>query len=509
MNDIERKEEHFQKFIRKFKTKNLLEYFSMKSIEAFQNKKEAFTIVDIPYYNKTTGERGITQNFCFGQWELVQICYYAIKYSNDYRGGNVDESLFYHLLNENKIMDEVLEKIPEEMDEIKLFEHLQCLTNVQFDFQTLQIKSRFNRMYQIIRIINNNPKYNQTNEVCYIDFETEFKKITGIDLEKYIEVYYFIILITTTRKNTNLYDIINDIHFDITNLGFSKLDILNVLEIESRNYMFYKQSDNWNSLKYYPIVKVESEDNKYIISNIFSVMLSFPNSVYWILRNYYKQINSNDFTIYFGKCFEYYFQEILDCYSIKYEKLEESKKQNKKMPDWKIVTDDYIFLIEQKASLFPIDARTTTKEERYIKIEDYFDKNIVKAFKQLNSYVEKDTSKIVVRICLTYEKIYMEENAKRIVESKMDFKSDIELNWIVNIDEIEILMSLLATNYKKFKEVIEQKIILEKRRDKNGRNFEKLLGGCTYDYTENNINHFERIGNDLKQKLIDITEGEN
>ena len=142
MDKLERMDEEYQKFIRKYNTCNLLEFFSMKSIEAFQSGKKAIISIDIPYYNRTTGVRGITKNFCYGQWELVQISYYAIKYSNDYRGTNINESIFYNLINENRKYDEVLENIKDDIDPIKLFEHLQCLTNVQFDFQTLQTKNK-------------------------------------------------------------------------------------------------------------------------------------------------------------------------------------------------------------------------------------------------------------------------------------------------------------------------------------------------------------------------------
>lgn len=498
MDDLTSKKENFEKLIKKINTEELLKYYSMKSIELFKNGKRAFVFEDVFYYNEKTGERGIQKNFCYGQWEFVQICYYSIKNGNYSKGLNMNESLFYQLLNENKIVDEILENIATGMDEIKLFEHMQCLANVQIDFQNLQSINRFNRMYQMMRIINKNSNYDQTKNVCYINFENQFEKITGIDIEKFIISYCFILLMVIASNNVNLYDLISNLQIDNLKLGFSKQDVLDLINEECRNYDFYKQSDNWNLLRYYPIVKTKEDDDIFLISNVFSLIQSFPNSIYWILRNYYKEKDSNDFTNYFGKCFEYYFQEILDYYNISYEKLKES---NKKMPDWKVDTEDFIVLIEQKASLFPIDARTTTSEERYNKIDDYFDKNIVKAFKQLNSYVINDSKKTVIRICLTFEKIHMEDNAKKIVKSKMTFPSDVELNWIVNIDEMEILLNILSTDYRKFKNIIEKKIYLEKNKENIGKSFMELLKGYTNDYTLNKINHFERISDELKQKL--------
>ena len=40
-----------------------------------------------------------------------------------------------------------------------LYKHLICITNMEFDFETLNIKSRFNRLYYIMTIINKNPNF--------------------------------------------------------------------------------------------------------------------------------------------------------------------------------------------------------------------------------------------------------------------------------------------------------------------------------------------------------------
>lgn len=497
MNDMEKAIERYEKFIKKFSTCDLLEYFSLMSIESYRMNEKGFTIVDIPYYNKKTGKKEITE-FGYGQWELVQICYYAIKYSNDYRGKKVKKLDFYNLINENKIYSEKVENV-KDMDSVKLFEHLQCLSNIQFDYQTFGIINKFNRMYQIMVNINKNKMYNQTEEVCYIDFENKFKEITGIEYNKFINIYYIIVILSTKRKNTNIYDIIQDIQFDTSKLGFSKEDIIKVIEVISKDYNFYKRSNNWNLLRFYPIVKTSKGENKYIISNIYSLILSFPDAIYWIIRNYYCKIKSNDFTIYFGKCFEYYLKEVLDYYNIKYEKLKES--QEKKMPDWKIETKKYIILVEQKSALFPIDARITDREERYEKIEGYLKNNIVKAFKQLNEFKINNTDKEVIRMCLTFEKIYMEENVKYIINKYMKFDSDENLNWIVNIDEFEILMDILCNNEDDFNAIIEKKIILEKTKDKKGRNIEMLLAGRKYNYTGKQINHFKNIAESIEKKI--------
>lgn len=499
MKEIEKAENRYKEAIRKYTTCDVLEYFSIKSIEAYLNNQQSYLMVNLPYRN-SNGSIGTIKGFGYGQWELIQVCFNSIRFSNDYRGKKVDEPDFYHLINENKIYDEKAENVVD-MDATKLYEHLQCLTNVQFDFQTLFTKNQFNRMYQIIMKINNNSNYAQTSKVNYINFKNIFYSITGFEIEKFIRIYFFLVIISLSRKKANIHDIINDLQFNVEELGFSKLDIKNIIEYQSRNYDFYRETDNWNALKYYPIVKTNKNDNQYIISNIFSLLLSFPYSIYWIIRNYYKDNNDASFTNYFGKCFEYYFLEILEHYKIGYQKLKESRLQGQKTPDIRIETNSYVLLIEQKATLFPIDARITTKEKRYEKLEHYIDTTLAKAFKQLNVYDEECKSKTVIRICLTFEKIYIEENIKRILETRMEFKTEKALNWIVNIDEMEVLMQLLAEDENKFNDIIEKKIKLEREDDPNGRTIEKLLEGYKYDYVTNHINHFDNIMKDFLEKL--------
>lgn len=500
MNDLEKAEENLKNYVRKFKTCDLLEFFSKKSIISYQTDRKAYTFEELPRYSRKTGVKLGSTYFSYGQWELVQVCYYAIKYSNDFRGKTVEISDFYNLINENKIYDEIMEGAADLKDDLKLFEHLQCMSNVQFDFQTLNISSRFNRLYEIMININKNSDYCQTKEVCYIDFEKVFRDITGIEILKFINIYFFLILLSSTRKNTNIYDIIKDIKFDVERIGFSIRDILDVISFQSRDYEFYKKGDNWNLLKFYPIVKTKVGENNYIISNIYSLLYSFPDAIYWIIRNYYKKIDSSDFTIYFGYCFECYLYQLYERYNINYEKLEEINTTGIKTPDWKIETNNYIFIVEQKSSLFPINTRTTTKQERFYALESYINNNIIKAFRQLNAYSVNNSKKSVIRICLTFEKIYVEENMKSIIERKMKFNSDIDLNWILNIDEFEILMQILGEDEERFNKIIQEKINLEKNKDKNGRSFERLLKGCEYGYV-NELNHFNRLGDELKDKL--------
>lgn len=185
-----------------------------------------------------------------------------------------------------------------------------------------------------------------------------------------------------------------------------------------------------------------------------------------------------------------------------FEKLVESNEQNKKTPDWKLETNKYIFLIEQKSALLPIDARTSDKEERFEKLENYLKNNIVKGFKQLNKYKINNNNKKIIRICLTLEKLYIGDNIIDIIEKDINFTFDKNMNWVISISEFEILIDLLKCNEEKFNEIIEKKLVLDIKEQRYKKNIENLLEGYKCDYIENKINYrdliLEEIIRDLK-----------
>ncbi len=482
MNELKKAEEKFKSILRKYPTDKLLEYISNKSMEIDLN------------------QQGIVfeKNILYSQWELTQLCYYSIKYSNDYRYMNSEINMndFYKLLNENKKYDSCMENI-KNMDKIKILEHMQCLTNVQFDYQQNRIISRFNRMYKILIDINQNEDYIQSTKV-YINFDEKFKEITGIEMLKFIKIYFIIILLIISTKKNKILDIYDMIKEDIEKIGITQKECLMAIEYYSKKYSYFRDCDNWNSLKFYPIVKTDKNE-KYILTNKGSFMISFPDIQYWIIRNYYKENENRDFTSYFGECFEIYLKEVFEFYNINAEKLEEDGKS--KVPDWKIETKKYTILVEQKATLFPIDARVTTSANRYDAIEKYFE-NIKKAFKQLNSFETKDNEKKIIRICLTYETIHMTENAQDIIREIMEFDDEIYLNWILNIDEFETLMELLNESEEKFDNIIEKKIDLEKKDSNEGKSFESIFEKLESNYAREEINYFDNLIKEIGKEYL-------
>lgn len=496
---MDKKLQEYRQFVRKFPTYNVLEYFSNESINIYHNSKIGVRIENVPMYNKKYGYKIGDYRFDIAQWNLLEVCFYSIKYGNDYRSKTIDKNDFYSLLNETRKISEKLEDATE-LEKDDLLKHLICIANMEFDFETNTLLDKFNRLYHIMNNINNSKEYNQTKDVNYINFKMKFKEITSLDYNKYIKCYLLIVLLSTTRSNSNIFDLVDDIQFDVCKLGFSKEEIKNIIINQSKDYSFYRKFDNWNILKYNPIVHLERYDNKYIISNISALIISFSEFMYWTIRNYYCDINSFDFTNYFGHCFEFYLNDFFKEYGIQAEKIDEN---NDKVPDWKVETEKYIFLIEQKAGLYPLNTRSITSKDRIKILDKYLKVNIEDAFVQLNNY-HINASKTIIRICLTFEQIYLTETVQDLVLPKVKDIQNNYLNWIVPINDFEKLFELLKTDEQEFNKIINKKIELEKEKNNNGRGFDSLLNNYKNDYILNKINYFEKITEEIKLELREL-----
>lgn len=480
------------RFIRRFAACDILEYISKVSCDISANYKGEVKYEDVYCINKNK----ITKiNFLITQWELLEASFNVIIYGNDYRSKKFTHNDFLQLMSLTKNNNMKLENA-DKFKEDDLISHIICLINQQIPYQNKMVLNNFQRFYHIMFTINKDKKYNQTRQVNYINFESKFFEITGIEMDKFILCYFSIVLLLCVEYKENILDLIDVIFPLVERYGISKNDIEKILKIQCRGYNFYRCGySNSNILIGYPIVYSERFKDKYIIINYSALKVSLPTVLYWIIRNYYYERKSNGFTEYFGHCFEYYLSDFFGFYNIKATKIKEGSD---KKPDWLLETNKYVFLIEQKSGLLPIDVKTNTAIKRLDVLKKYNDNNFFNAFNQLNSYAPS-TSKTVIRMCLTLDNIYGLEEIQDIVLKKYEGFENYFLNWIICIDDFEKLFSLLVKDENKFDEIIERKIELEKSKDINGRSFNKLLNDFENDYIKTNLNYVEKLIKTLEE----------
>lgn len=479
-------EYEYRQRVRRYATSDLLKYCAKEAIDIYNSTENNVKVEEVPVYSKKNGMQVDIHQFHIAQWDLLEICFNSIKYSNDYRNRQIQKSDYYDLINLTKRRAEVLESASELAQE-DLFKHLICIANMEFDLEKITMKNKFNRIHHIMSFINRNPKYDQSDSICYIDFSNKFYEITGFNYDTYIICYFMICVFSLALKESDIMIILDNLDFDLSVFGVSREELLDVVNFLAKEYDFYRRYDNWNILKYFPIVKT-NKSSRYIICNLPALLNCFAESTYWTVRNYYCSFNSRDFTSYFGHCFEFYLNELFETYNISAEKLLEDKVD--KRPDWKLETKNYIFYIEQKAALYPMETRSIISKKRITSLSNYIDLNIKKAFIQLNSY-DETTDKTIIRVCLTFENIYFPETIQELVIPQIDLKGEEYLNWIISINEFEKLIFILSEDEEKFDGIINSKIELEQYKSREGRGFDALLSKERNDFISNKINYFD------------------
>ena len=62
-------------------------------------------------------------------------------------------------------------------------------------------------------------------------------------------------------------------------------------------------------------------------------------------------------------------------------------------------------------------------------------------------------------------------------------------------------MEILNKDEEEFNKLIQTKIELEIKQANDGKGFDKILGEYKYNYANNILNHFNKIADNLKEKL--------
>ena len=459
-----------------------VEYQNEEEIYILFRKYNVFDIIKFSYIKSIENidkERVID----YQDWNLIQVSFLALKHSSLYKKTSFKMVDFVNLYNANNTHNTmILHKNKSEDNKV----NVQKILNYERDFiNNAGFIGQFNRIYHILKFISRNEKFinfiNSKN-INYIDCIKLIENLTLINFDMYIDYLFILCLFGYHNIDVEL----EIKKFTNDHILYNYDDFIRILNLLSRNVEFFRNTDlDWNILRVNPIIKTR---NEYLVINYIAYCYKLFLSPYWLLRNYYENNNSTDFISFFGYCFELYLQDFFDNYKIEAKKVPEV---NKKMPDWKIETEKFIFLIEQKSSLYPLNTYSFTNSGNEKSIEK-FENNFIEAFEQLNNYNPK-TNKTIIRMCLLLESMEMPEIIEERVLPKIKNLKSKHLNWLINIDDFEKLFYLYSTNTNEFNLIIENKIKLEETQDMNGRNFRKLLINAKNDYIENKIDYFTSI----------------
>jgi hypothetical protein len=355
----------------------------------------------------------------------------------------------------------------------------------------------FSREKYILEIVSSKPKMKEKFGISFVD---EFLSITGYTTDMY-SAMLFVIFEYVSQFSPIIYADRIDECFGLIDFDLGK--ILNLLEHYSCSIDELSTSVFKRQLLYQkPFIKYK---NIFISSNPFLVISLFINSNYWIIREKYKNSDTDNqrFINAFGKYFEGYFEELLEnC--LPQGTFDRIGECDKKRADWHIKLSSYDFLVEQKSGLSILNIKQN--EPNIVSMKQHIVKNWGKAVRQLDETEKSLGLKNAIKIILVYEDYYKSESLELLFEIDPDLKS---LNnrkfWLLTINELEMLLYLYENDTQLFYEIIKEKDNLETSLSTEGRDMEIIMkkhkinrNKYLEDYGINN--QFDRIVKLIKSK---------
>lgn len=476
--------EDVSQVLRTFSADTILKRISREAIEIQRNKNAsdppAAKWVEYTIFNTRTKRNEIKKSL-ITMWSLIELAYYAVKATNDYRGQTtIDDSCFYMLIDavdglKQKNEEGLLNSIGAEGKDFFLY---------LWGFVGEQLKAE-------------SPKkmFDNAGRDLYILFESA-KKIDGsVDISAAVEEETgfcwekIVCALIIGWANSSIRDSLN-----ISELSFLQTDLLSkgeftsIINRYSINYEGIRESELKRQV-FYTKPYVNTQKNELIGVSPYLCLCIYEHSILWTIRDYYRKKGSNAFIIQFGRCFETYFEELL-AFSLarnEYEKIPEDNKAPR--ADWKIEIDGQKFLIEQKSAFLRLDAKQ--QESNINTVEDYAKKNIIKAIRQLTNTEKALGDGPYYKIVLLYEDYLYPAVMDRVLEMDECKTEHDGRCWLATIEEIEKLLPLCINQREVFAQIIKEKAYREANHSNKGKSFSQIMR--EFSITDNPFLRQERI----------------
>ena len=249
-----------------------------------------------------------------------------------------------------------------------------------------------------------------------------------------------------------------------------------------------------------PLIK--TPDGNYLLSNIYLYIFTFLEYPYWVLKDYYLQQESREFTSVYGECFEIYFKELLAEYlePEMYRRIPVERK--KKRADWRLEIGGYKILVEQKSSVASILSKQQFPD--IDKTESFIKRNWISAIRQLY-HTEKDYNDgEYIKIILVAEDYFQGETLEWVFGLDENCPENDGRYWLVSIDMMEVLLHTFKNSPDQFVAIMNEKNQLELCRSKDGRDLFRIIYKYGIDKNHHiNQSKFTQFLDDMTQEIID------
>ena len=393
-------------------------------------------------------------------WGLVDMAYFAVQYCSRESCAKMVSSekefidLFHIFFTYQNELDRKRRK--EYRKNLRLFVY--SLGGEQTKYQ--MIKPPFDDFFRSMYIIDVIMRRSFPN----IDIDQIVYKKFNMDIIELCTVL-FSVWVGSADKPIAVIDITN------ANSLLRKNSIVPILDY----YSCTLEEINNSQLKrqiFYSKPLIRTPDKNFIVSNYYLLLYCFQECVYWIVRDYYFQKGSREFTSTYGKCFEIYFRELLQEYlrEDQFEKIQEDKTQK---ADWKLSIGEFKILVEQKSSLIFIDAKQQTPDMD--KAISFVKSNWGKAIRQLHNTEKEYNDGPYIKIILITDDYYIDEVLDTVFEVDNSLPENDGRYWLVTIDMMEALLYTYKNSPEVFFDIMKEKNRLELDHSNEGRSLFTIL----------------------------------
>ena len=415
----------------------------------------------------STSRKRISQEVIITAWELIDLSYWGIVATNDYRGKAIESVDEFNLLcsaisSSTELRDSLF--IEQTDNRSLLYLYLWGFCGEQFKFQDVRsVLTNFSRdVYLLLDIA---PKV-----VKEEDYEEIIARKTGTDWLTLSAVLY--LAWRGSYLKLNFDELENRILWDEC---FTRDSFNTVIERYTASYSEVKDSNLKRQFFYTkPFIKTDQPQKTFCV-NCYLGLFLLEHCIYWVIRDYYNESNNQLFTATFGKIFEEYLRELFAMYlpSTSITDLDNEYRQDKKHADWLIRLDGYKFIIEQKSALLALNAKQ--QDTNLESICTYAKRNINKALQQLHETENRLGEGTCIKVILLYEDYFPAQLLSELLKMEGCPVKDDGYYWLMNIGEMEMLLQLYDDNRDLFSEVIQERIRRTSDHKGNGVELLKIM----------------------------------
>jgi hypothetical protein len=452
--------------LRKFSTDDVLKRVNRESVDLLKNRDESGLLaakrVSFTMYQQNN-RIPWHKDAIITAWTLIDLAYFSIIVSNDYRGKKIDSDNELYLLaiaidnykerEEKRFIDAQHEK-----RENDFFFYLWGFAGEQFktEIPALVFDNMSRDLYMLLEL---------TDEDSF-DVKGTILDEIGVSWDKVI-TYLMLGWFGFTEADT-LSDVNKKLAWegDINRNEFEK-----VILRYTTSYDEVRQSKFKRQILYTkPYIK--TQHGEIVSANSYLTLFLCEHSILWLLRDYFKKKGSQSFTNYFGELFEKYLAELFnEC--LEPHEFMRIKEDDTEKADWRLTIGDNRFLIEQKSTVMRLSAKQQHTDIDAIK--EFAKRTVLKAVSQLNNTEKEFADGKYIKIILLYEDYLEPELLEQFMEMPECTVDNDNYFWLMTIEEAEMLFGLCKSDRAIFAEIVSEKIKREINHSNEGRGILKIL----------------------------------